>query len=188
MEFFGIPVGDPEQIRAAQERQEMQADAIRHDIDNLLESLTLEEVTTLRYIIRQMTHNEHYGPYLDGTLGAMLKYKFGVCGCGHNHEADLLAMHDTPVVPSPEQVEAYGSDAQAVAEHGEPFEPVNQAEFDAKLEEYNLRHPEPGEVTAGPGEYPFVCKGCGMLYQSIEDRMLRAADDCAGCVHKAKWG
>jgi hypothetical protein len=34
----------------------------------------------------------------------------------------------------------------------------------------------------------FVCKGCDMRYQSIQDRMLRSVDECRGCFLKAAHG
>lgn len=35
----------------------------------------------------------------------------------------------------------------------------------------------------------FVCsRKCGMTYPTIEDRMLKAADTCPGCILKSKWG
>lgn len=43
--------------------------------------------------------------------------------------------------------------------------------------------PSEGDVFLG-----FVCKGCGMQYQSIQDRMLRSVDECRGCFLKAGHG
>jgi hypothetical protein len=40
---------------------------------------------------------------------------------------------------------------------------------------------------AGAAEFRgFICKGCGLIYGSIQDRMLR--DNCHGCVQKVKFG
>jgi hypothetical protein len=38
------------------------------------------------------------------------------------------------------------------------------------------------------GEAPVICKDCGSLYQSLDDRIVKAPDDCWGCIEKAKWG
>lgn len=54
-----------------------------------------------------------------------------------------------------------------------------------KMVEYNvddLRDEDTGAIIG------FKCLGCGMNYQSLEDRMLRAPDDCHGCQHKSAWG
>lgn len=33
-----------------------------------------------------------------------------------------------------------------------------------------------------------ACAGCGQVYPSLEDRMLRNPDDCSGCKQKSAWG
>lgn len=33
-----------------------------------------------------------------------------------------------------------------------------------------------------------VCKGCGLFYKSLVDRMIKGPDNCHGCIEKAKWG
>ncbi len=34
----------------------------------------------------------------------------------------------------------------------------------------------------------FVCKNCGQRYPSLQDRILKAPDDCSGCHSKSRWG
>lgn len=48
------------------------------------------------------------------------------------------------------------------------------------LEDYNL----------APSEHEgrFVCIGCGLEYVTLEDRMLRPAHVCAGCMQRAGQG
>ena len=61
----------------------------------------------------------------------------------------------------------------------------------AQMIAYNLREPNDGEVALDtPEEKPVICLGCGTLYQSLEDRMLRrpGTSGCEGCVHKQKVG
>lgn len=184
MEIFGFPVEEPEEVKAARERHFMHLDSIRHDMERLLEELDKEQLVTLRHMLNYAGGNEAYAQYWSGAIGATLKYKHGLCGCGKDHAAELLAPAGEPVVQSSTTID------EAIETYGEPFEPVNQAEFDAGLEKYNVRLPEEGEVTAAEGEMPVICKGCGMLYQSIEDRMRRepGIPGCSGCVQKQKWG
>lgn len=49
------------------------------------------------------------------------------------------------------------------------------------LEKYNVKRKDGDPVAV-------VCLGCGMEYESLADRMLRAPDHCTGCHSKAAWG
>lgn len=48
------------------------------------------------------------------------------------------------------------------------------------LEDYNL--------APSGREGRFVCIGCGLEYVTLEDRMLRPAHVCAGCMQRAGQG
>ena len=55
----------------------------------------------------------------------------------------------------------------------------------AKMVEYNmddLRDEDTGEIRG------FICLNCRTVYPSLEDRMLKAPDDCSGCHQKSAWG
>lgn len=62
------------------------------------------------------------------------------------------------------------------------------------LAKWGVREYNQGDIDAGltmqPGEKPVICINCSMLYQSLEDRMLRPPliDGCTGCQHKSAHG
>lgn len=55
-----------------------------------------------------------------------------------------------------------------------------------KRDEATLRD-EYRVILTGVGEQ-VQCTDCGLIYSSLEDRMLRKPDECSGCEQKAKWG
>lgn len=180
---FGEPPPEVvEAMRAHHDQQVMVADALRHDLQRMLDEMATEHLVTLREVLhRGFNGNDAIFPYIEGQIVAVLQWKHGVCGgCGTKHD-DISSL-----LPDPQGVESPVDNL--IKEHGEPFEPVNQAEFDTMMEKYNLRLPNEGEVVMSEKEMPVICKGCNMLYQSIEDRMLRPADECHGCIQKAAWG
>lgn len=197
---FIFPPGFPEEIadhlRGAQARMEMGRRDYQNRVRELLDTLHPEHLVTLRDMLVTTQGDDNAAPYLQGLIGGTLIHKHGVCiSCGTMHdEAD----HTT----SPPDVSVVGGTDNGGTSGGEqlqlPFDenapdeaPADDtAWYFASLEEYNLRLPNEGEVHATSDEKPVICKGCGTLYQSLEDRMLRKpqADGCGGCVQKAKWG
>lgn len=171
MEFL---FGDPEEIKRMQDQAEMTQDVMRHDIENFFDGLDKDQLVTLRLILR-FTHSEGYAEYAAGHIGAILKYKFKVCGCGRDHDAELLSMDETPQ-PSEPDVVSVTVDPDEVLEHYGMRLPT-QADYDA-----GLQH--------GDDEEPVICVGCGALSQSLLDRMLKepGVKGCPGCQEKAKWG
>lgn len=171
MPFWGEPM-TPEEAAAEQERQIMQRESIRHDMERLLDELDKDQLQTIRIMLTFGGGNAEYAAYWCGAIGATLKARFGICGCGKEHNADLLAQ------PGGDMVES------------SPTSPVNEA----ALQEYGVRLPTQEDYAKGlvhtPDEHPVLCSACGMLYQSLDDRMLRAPGQagCEGCIQKAKWG
>lgn len=104
-------------------------------------------------------------------------------------EADLARLVDPIEAPRTEAaadlVEGMGQEAPLY----EPPSEVDKERHDSMVK-YNVRYPESGEVRAYPHEDPVICKGCGALYQSLADRMLRdpGVEGCGTCIEKAKWG
>lgn len=180
---FGEP--PPEVVAAIQQHHDQQVmivETLRHDLQRMLDEMSVEHLVTLREVLhRGYNGNETIFPYIEGQIVGVLQWKHNVCGgCGTKHD-DISSLLDSSQ-PGGSPVD------NLLKTHGEPFEPVNQAEWDANMDKYNLRLPEESEVASSENEMPVICKGCGELYQSIEDRMLRKPDECHGCIEKAKWG
>lgn len=170
---------DREEYQAMMERQQMESESLRHDMERLLDELTKEQLITLRHMLVHAGTSAEYAQYWCGAIGGTLKYKHSMCGCGKDHDAELLAPPAEPVVVSsvPEEKQFLSPD-----------------EITTKMDEYNVRAPEKADYDKGlqhtAEEAPVICKGCGMLYQSLEDRMLQAPGipGCPGCIQKTKWG
>ena len=174
--IFGAPT--PEQLEEHKRRHDqahMEQQSLRHEVASYIDDLSMEQLKIFRAIISAVSGDEGYGQYMMGQLTAMLHVKYGLCvACGLNHDEELQRTLDAPV-PLP-VVEA--------------DEPMSDEERAINMHDYNLRAPNPGEVDARSDERPVICRGCGMLYQSLEDRMLRPTgiDGCHGCQLKSAHG
>lgn len=190
--FFGADgVPMPEELQQAleahMERAEMSAEAGRHDILRFFDEQSIENLLLIRSLLHHCAGDEsgRYPSHLEGFISGVLQYKHGVCtGCGKNHD-DLSALvpdADKPADDDTEQLELFGEAGPTIARELHDYE--------AKMNEYNLRLPREGEVDARSDERPVICVDCGALYQSLEDRMLRPAgiDGCYGCQHKSAHG
>lgn len=168
---------DPEEARAMMEKmaeqQEMAQDVALHEVERFFDSLDKEQLTALRIVVRG-THTEGYVEYVAGLIGGILRYKYNVCGCGRDHDAELLAGSSSS--ETPEQIEERISKLEP--------SPEEEAQYLRDLEVYTLVQNFEG------GRLNYKCTGCGMEYQSLEDRKLRdpGVKGCEGCQHKAKWG
>lgn len=164
--------GDPEEAQAMMqklaEQQDMAQDVLRHEVERFFDSLDKEQLVALRHVMRA-THGEGYAEYVAGLIGGILKYKYNVCGCGRDHDQELLA---GPTETS-EQTDVTGG--------------VNRAD---QMEVYDVRSPSEAEGEYGGGPNSVICRTCGQVYVSLEDRMLRepGVKGCEGCQHQARWG
>jgi len=155
-----------EEMKAYIERQQMIQESMRYDIQRLFDELTEEQLTTVGFIFHGIVADNDpcIAAYYEGVVNQTIALKFGQA---------LLAAE-----PHPEVLDA----------HNQPslFADARLTDEDIKnMKLYNLDDLRDEETEALIG---FICKGCGMQYVSIQDRMLRAADTCGGCIQKAKWG
>jgi len=67
---------------------------------------------------------------------------------------------------------------QVIEDFDLPDPPTDETDPETLMEQYNL-------IAVGEG---FKCSKCGMTYVSLKDRMLRAPDECSGCIQTTKWG
>lgn len=209
-QFFGGP--SQEQLRMQQEADRI---AIENFLDGLsAEDMALLRNI---FGSMRCDERGWIAAYYEGVLGTMLKMKFGVCAhCGVDHDAEDLAAHasaDSDAAESSDSSDA--SDETILAEQSDNGTPSLFEEPDAfssaplpdvyvdtnreligqkgllpvgiieKMSEYNLddlRDQDTGQILG------FICLNCGMKYGSLDDRMLKAPDDCSGCHQKAAWG
>jgi hypothetical protein len=159
---FLFPSKEEVERRAAQ--TQMSAQAFYHEMTGFLEKQSDEDLVMLYTLLGLASDN---GDRLCGLIEGTLSGRGFCFACQTRHDKSIDEILDTPAESKEAETETT-SDFQAMGD-------------DKKLlDEYNV-------IRAM--EYPKVtCKGCGMVYQSLEDRMLRRPGQCEGCQHKAKWG
>lgn len=197
---FHVEVPDPEEVRKqfeeAQVRHQMMVANLQHEVQRLFKELSEEQLVTLRFLFNSCAS---VGPiassYYEGLTTASLIHRYDWCACGEKHDPDAPLLHQTasqepapdPDVPpvlvdpaamsTPPPLEA--DDLPPVPTGVNPtFLDFNEVLH--QMEEYGVE-PAPDSATG-----TLQCTGCGQMYPSLEDRMLRR--DCPGCVEKAKWG
>lgn len=212
MTFFGpFMVGEPsEEQKRAMENQhqthQMQAESFRHDVRRML----FEELTIDQLKLWQMTFANFLNmpskplisamSYHQGLVASALDAK-GIClSCGKNHEEAILGAPESEPVQKefvpPEPGDADGilvekSTTAADARVGKLNINEDAVAFSiherAQMAEYGLDTLYDPETKLLVG---FYCTRCKQKYRypSIQDRMLRDADKCLGCIHEAKWG
>lgn len=183
MEF---PEDMPEEVRQQIEHHQMIVISHGHEVHRFINELNEEQLDTLRGILMNYW-DRPTAAFLVGTVATTLVHKFDRCPvCGEKHDE---ALHDMAGDGDKQEV---SEDEQYKNFHGTKLTPMSEEDWtkfirilpktimDA-LHDYNL-----GLM---PGVWPMViCKGCGLEYVSIEDRMLRSTDGCHGCHEKSKTG
>lgn len=173
-EFGFMPI--PEEMRQHLEqqaaKQEMFADSYRHAVQRMFDELSREHLETLRQILHNLTMSgSTLAAYYEGQVATSLHTRFNVCsGCGVNHDEQAEDLHQ----PGPDGT------VQTVIVAGD----LTHEDL-TNMEKYNLDDLREEDTNRLLG---FVCKGCGLKYSSIEDRMVKEPDECHGCQEKARWG
>ena len=202
------------------QRIDMQHEATRHDLMEVFLNLPPEQLMALRGVFDHTTDGErNLGSFLSGIISATMHFRFGYCMfCGVDHEAEMMKkLAESVAVEKPgtstppsktEQTEPdlelnaaiarvmslqydfeHPTDDELIAIgslHGMPPDRTN-ARVTALMDEYELDDAYDAESKSFLG---FVCKNCGALYSSLQDRLLKPAgrENCPGCIHKTKWG
>lgn len=166
--FFLFP--SKAEIERAQEQYKMGHQAFYHEMLGFLQKQTDEDMLTLASLVRVATNN---GEQLTGIIEGIMASRGFCFACGKRHDESIDQILDE-AEPKREPT-GPGNSIVSIDQ------PVSVVAFDAStMNEYNV---EPfGELSK------VRCKGCGMIYESMEDRMLRRPSACHGCQHKAKWG
>lgn len=170
------------QIREQMDQHHMAIDSFRHDIQRLFEEVDKEHLVTLRHLFNHFANRDGsaYAAYLEGTAATTLHYRFGVCGsCGEDHTAELLKDSADSVAKAQPEVEG----------QLDLFDTLSPEEaFKSRCQMFDVTPIEDFVQTFDQGRVK--CNGCGQVYVTLADRMIKpaGAENCPGCVHKAKWG
>jgi len=89
-ENAGFFMVDPEEIKAAHDRQRMTIEMISRGIDSMVEFLATdkEHLLSFKWLMESISHfdNVKLATKMEGTAEALLKYKFDACThCGQKH-------------------------------------------------------------------------------------------------------
>lgn len=200
---------DPEELRkmmeAQQDRHMMEASAFIHGVERLFNELGKDDLLIVRELIKSCS-NEYNSAYFDGQVSSYVKVRFGICAsCGVNHDEEQMPdlFQGTPLTDELiETIKQVGMKGSIILPNDDEFtveRPVysedNPLHLDevklTMMKEYHLEDAWDADTKVFLG---FACTGvsgsgpCGMIYQSIEDRMLREKDQCSGCSTKSRWG
>lgn len=165
---FGIPM-PPEMVEEMQRQYDlaqMRGDSYRHDIHSILNGMTEQQLRFVNHIMHGIAESNSLeqliglASWYEGVIAGVLKMNFNICPAC-GIDHDKVA----------EQMAAEGGDGATPDKEPEALD----------MNDYNL---EPADGNT------LRCKGCGMIYSSIQDRALRKSDKsgCPGCVQKEKWG
>lgn len=159
----------PPEVRGVMEEQynhrRMHQQAFAHEVKQFLDSLDMDQLDTLDSMLLASSASDKNAYHWRGQITMLRQEKFDICPCGESHEIpDSLQMSDG-------------------FEGRENSREVDKCQLD--LVEYGCDiNPEDQDGRS------IVCLGCGTVYQSLEDRMLRppGVKGCSPCQQKAKFG
>lgn len=209
--WFQLPFEMPEEIRKQmeehQQRAEMAADSYRHDVTRLFAELPLDQLMTLRNMLHQLVFDEdgRLAAYYEGQVSSALRFVHNVCpSCGVDHDKEAANFEPAPAEDTEANMadDLIGEYRQKAAEKADEEPPTDKLQsmlptFDlteedlANMEKYHLDDMRDQDTHQILG---FLCTGvgnqgaCGMIYPSIEDRMMRDPETCTGCQQRAAWG
>jgi hypothetical protein len=183
----------PDEIRVQIDRHRMEHSEASHAVYRLFEELNEDQIETLARLLRGVAGDESMASYYIGILAAQSARRTGNClACGRNHEADAHALADGSAGPGvdTDTSEPASAPQQPPMDGGNPYVPGTMG---AMIENAVKYHVEP--VDEGGYHGKMRCTGisgsngpCGIIYQSLEDRMLRGPEVCSGCFAKAGQG
>ena len=157
----------------AEEKARIQSDTV--SVYNFIELLSMDDVMILSKILGRCMQDSVYAALLNGFIQANIRYKHNLCLCVVTDKEHAPSDHDHIDFPNviPSRNNELGLDYH---------KQVEVKGIWSLLNEYHVRFTGPdtkGEVK---------CQECGMRYVSLQDRMLKEADGCLGCIEDMKWG
>lgn len=199
------------EMRAEAERNAASADAFFHGFQRMLEESSEDDLITLRTMLQVVTQrtSDDLACRWHGMVMMALKSRFNICiHCGTNHDnevprpekplfdkggthplLDLEAMRETLIEQSPGKPPQPFEDRERNSDGTIPFLPEEREIMD----EYHLD--DSYEEADPPLFLGFRCTGiegwnkpCGVVYPSLQDRMLNPPEKCSGCQTRMAHG
>jgi hypothetical protein len=178
MEF--INPGDlPPELREAIESQvaqaEMGMDSTLHEIYSMFDEIEIDYLEIIRRLLHNCAGEPQASGFWEGIILSKIAQRRKVCpACGKDHEKQAQEMLEAERARLAEEGGDLGSRAAVLIQ----------------MDQYHVAPVDDGDLLGSvvcTGITPPV-EGCGIVYQSLEDRMLRAPDYCSGCFAKAGQG
>lgn len=172
-EFFSfdeLPPEIKERILDQANKKMMENSGYTHSVQQFFDSLDEDSMIVMRDIISECGGSAAAASMFTGIISGVLHQKFKRCfACGKNHDEEIASMAESDKSATP-KIKAWPDVVRDLP-----------SEFIAELDVYNLNMIK--------DEFPAVmCNNCGMQYPSLEDRKIKAPDECSGCQQKAKFG
>jgi hypothetical protein len=136
----------PQEVQAAQDRAVMSAQVVKHEVDNWIHGMSLDDLRAFRSLMSSIGEHgggKRLGLFFLGQATALLSAKYNVCGgCGRNHDEEFL---NDPAPAAEEQVEKPAPaplvDMDALKKDVESREPaVDPKVHEEELIEYILKN------------------------------------------------
>ena len=174
----------PEEVKQEALRHQASADEYRHTVARMFDEMPEDHLKAILGIMHNLTNlpsRQAMGlaSFYEGIAAGKLHQRFNICiGCGLDHDKALNDMGG-------------GGEAKEHADSDPPKDPTEPTELPpedlSNMEKFGLDDVRDEDTLK---LLYFVCLGCGMHYQSIEDRMKEppGPEGCSGCRQKAKWG
>lgn len=161
------------QQQEAQKAAEIAQHELRLRHDRFMEELSKDQLGTFSEMLHIIIANEGYAHFLVGCSTTIMRLKHDSCACGKDHNAANSQILDQTRAEMNIPTQADRSTTPPVT--------VALAVDEGLMKEYMLAPNDHGTLS---------CTGCGMDYQSLDDRMLRnpGMDGCSGCQYKSGHG
>jgi hypothetical protein len=166
-------------MKAYIERQENSSLVYQHRVSHFFSSLNEEQLSIIRDIISSISGDERLGGYYGGITTMLLVKDHGYCmACGGKHDDELARLlREHSEQEEEEEKEEEEEDRPSGSKWSDY---VLTDETSEALADYRVNLLDPPPQVA--------CRDCGMIYPSLEDRMLKPPDYCSGCFSKAAHG
>ena len=176
MEFFsGDPSEFQEQMKAQQERAQMEYEETIHGMYRTIEEMELDHLKMIRMMLHNLGDTPQALGFWEGVIQTTISRREKVCpACGKDHdkEAERLAA-EAEVEKAATRNDPNVRANRLIAMHEHHVEPVDDDDLWGKVRCTGI---------------VLGMEGCGMEWPNLEDRQLRGPDECSGCQIRSAHG
>lgn len=152
----------------AADRAHMESIDRAHRVESFVYGQDKDGLYALSILLSQLIGNKMGVVYWQGQVDGLLQDRHNVCAIhGVDHDAEALA--------------SIAGEGSTVADDSKV---VTAGAVTGELMELMVEY----RVSFNETVEKFYCDDCGYMYPTIEDRMMKAPDDCPGCHLKASQG